>query len=80
MGVGGELGTVGVGGMHLRVGHAMHLHASGMAMAGPMPITSGGTPTTWNPRKMAKMGRPFFWANARDAISTHAAPSDTCIL
>mmetsp|Transcript_3368 Transcript_3368/g.6272 ORF Transcript_3368/g.6272 Transcript_3368/m.6272 type:complete len:231 (-) Transcript_3368:111-803(-) len=53
------------------------LSAAGMATAGPMPITSGGTPTTANARKMPTMGMPCFSAKERFANSTAAAPSDT---
>jgi hypothetical protein len=53
------------------------LSASGMAKAGPTPITCGGTPATANERSVPRMGMPRRAAAARDMSSVAAAPSDT---
>ena len=46
-----------------------------MAMAGPMPMISGGHPTAAKARNTAWMGRRCLLAKERRASSTHAAPS-----
>mmetsp|Transcript_115437 Transcript_115437/g.327101 ORF Transcript_115437/g.327101 Transcript_115437/m.327101 type:complete len:392 (+) Transcript_115437:296-1471(+) len=48
---------------------------SGMAKAGPMPITSGGTPTSAEARRAASTGMPSSSAFERRIRSTAAAPS-----
>mmetsp|Transcript_27290 Transcript_27290/g.67045 ORF Transcript_27290/g.67045 Transcript_27290/m.67045 type:complete len:272 (+) Transcript_27290:59-874(+) len=49
--------------------------ASGMATAGPMPITLGSTPTAAKDTKRPMMGSPLATAYERRASSTHPAPS-----
>mmetsp|Transcript_17184 Transcript_17184/g.50772 ORF Transcript_17184/g.50772 Transcript_17184/m.50772 type:complete len:225 (+) Transcript_17184:104-778(+) len=51
--------------------------AFGMATAGPMPMTAGGTPATAEDLRVASTGRPNRCAVDRFAISTAAAPSLT---
>lgn len=49
--------------------------ASGIAAAGPIPMTSGGTPVTANARRVPRIGSPLLSASARLATRTAAAPS-----
>mmetsp|Transcript_45355 Transcript_45355/g.112650 ORF Transcript_45355/g.112650 Transcript_45355/m.112650 type:complete len:202 (-) Transcript_45355:444-1049(-) len=51
--------------------------AAGMATAGPMPMISGGTPTTANDTNLPMMGRCSRSAALRRASRQRAAPSDT---
>lgn len=51
--------------------------AAGMAKAGPIPITSGGTPTTALALRTPRTGSPRASTAARRPISTAAAPSLT---
>ncbi|MEQ2201838.1 hypothetical protein XENOCAPTIV_019063, partial [Xenoophorus captivus] len=51
--------------------------AAGMANAGPIPITSGGTPTTALPRRTPSTGRPRASTADLRPSSTAAAPSLT---
>mmetsp|Transcript_86937 Transcript_86937/g.106621 ORF Transcript_86937/g.106621 Transcript_86937/m.106621 type:complete len:214 (-) Transcript_86937:37-678(-) len=50
----------------------------GIANAGPIPITSGGTPDTANPINLPIIGNPNSFALLRFIINTAAAPSLTC--
>lgn len=52
-------------------------NSSGMATAGPIPIMSGGHPTTAYPRTTPNTLSPLFAASDLRAISTAAAPSLT---
>lgn len=51
--------------------------AAGMAYAGPMPITSGGTPTTALALRTPSTGRPSASTADLRPIRTAAAPSLT---
>mmetsp|Transcript_3178 Transcript_3178/g.8233 ORF Transcript_3178/g.8233 Transcript_3178/m.8233 type:complete len:203 (+) Transcript_3178:829-1437(+) len=51
--------------------------AAGMATAGPTPISSGCTPTTWKERSVPSGRSPSSSALRRDMSSTAAAPSLT---
>ena len=52
--------------------------AAGIAAAGPMPISSGCTPTTWKPRYAPRIGIPSSCAFERRIKRTAEAPSETC--
>mmetsp|Transcript_21361 Transcript_21361/g.50574 ORF Transcript_21361/g.50574 Transcript_21361/m.50574 type:complete len:392 (+) Transcript_21361:180-1355(+) len=50
-------------------------NTAGMATAGPIPMTRGGTPLTAYPLQIPRTGNPRFWASARVVTNTAAAPS-----
>lgn len=51
--------------------------ATGIATAGPIPITSGAQPFTANERRMPRIGRHLRCASCRVINNTAAAPSLT---
>ena len=51
--------------------------AAGIANAGPIPITSGGTPLTEKDNSLPKIFNPSFLATSLLANNTTAAPSVT---
>ncbi|VEU39694.1 unnamed protein product [Pseudo-nitzschia multistriata] len=53
-------------------------NTAGMATAGPIPITRGGTPLTAYPLQIPRMVRPRFSASALVMTKTAAAPSVVC--
>jgi len=55
----------------------LFLRTYGIAKAGPIPITSGGTPATEYPTTLAKMGSPKLLATDLLTSKTAAAPSVT---